>query len=148
MLYIAGDGAEKENLKNIIQKNNLQERVKLLGFLNENQMKEVIRKCKFVVVPSIWYENCPYSVMETLAIGKTVVGANIGGIPELVKNEKSGLTYKYDDVDELADKMKTLFDNKNLVNQYGENAKKQAKNEYGKEEYYQKIIGIYERLKN
>ena len=145
-LYIAGEGPEKETIENIIKENKLEDRVKLLGFLNSDQMKDTIRKCKFVVVPSIWYENCPYSVMETLAIGKPVIGANIGGIPELVKNEQSGLTYKYDDIDDLANKMETLFNNKDLVSKYGANAKKQANELYGKDIYYKNIMSIYEKL--
>ena len=145
-LYIAGEGPEKETIENIIKENKLEDRIKLLGFLNADQMKDTIRKCKFVIVPSIWYENCPYSVMETLAIGKPVIGANIGGIPELVKNEQSGLTYKYDDIDELANKMETLFNNKELVTEYGVNAKKQANELYGKDIYYKNIMSIYEKL--
>lgn len=145
-LYIAGEGPEKETIESILKENNLEDRVKLLGFLNSDQMKDTIRKCKFVVVPSIWYENCPYSVMETLAIGKPVIGANIGGIPELVKNEQSGLTYKYDDIDDLANKMETLFNNEDLVSKYGANAKKQANELYGKDIYYKNIMSIYEKL--
>lgn len=145
-LYIAGEGPEKETIEKIIRENNLEDRVKLLGFLSADQMKDTIRKCKFVIVPSIWYENCPYSVMETLAIGKPVIGANIGGIPELVKNEQSGLTYKYDDIDDLANKMETLFNNEELVTEYGVNAKKQANELYGKDIYYKNIMSIYEKL--
>lgn len=145
-LYIAGEGPEKENIEKIVTDRNLENRVKLLGFLNKEQMTEIIRKCKFVVVPSIWYENCPYSILETLAIGKPVIGANIAGIPELVKNEQSGLTYKYDDVNDLSNKMKLLFDNENLVKQYGENAKKQAQREYSNEKYYEEIISIYYKV--
>lgn len=146
ILYLAGEGPEKENIENIIKENNLQDRIKLLGFLNAQEMKETIRKSKFVVVPSIWYENCPYSVMETLAIGKPVIGADIGGIPELVQNNRSGFTYKYDDVNELADKMKELFNNERLVKEFGNNAKEDAKKLYGKEKYYNDIIKIYEKL--
>ena len=145
-LYIAGEGPEKETIEKIIKENNLEDRIKLLGFLNADQMKDTIRKCKFVIVPSIWYENCPYSVMETLAIGKPVIGANIGGIPELVKNEQSGLTYKYDNIDDLANKMETLFNNEELVTEYGTNAKKQANELYGKDIYYKNIMSIYEKL--
>lgn len=145
-LYIAGEGPEKETIEKIIKENNLEDRIKLLGFLNADQMKDTIRKCKFVIVPSIWYENCPYSVMETLAIGKPVIGANIGGIPELVKNEQSGLTYKYDNIDDLANKMETLFNNEDLVTKYGVNAKKQANELYGKDIYYKNIMSIYEKL--
>ena len=145
-LYIAGEGPEKENIENIIKKNNMQEKVKLLGFLNSDEMKEHIRKCKFVVVPSIWYENCPYSVMETLAIGKPVIGADIGGIPELVKNNECGLTYDYDNITELSEKMKRMFEDKELIERFGKNAKKLATNLYGKELYYKKIANIYDKL--
>ena len=145
-LYIAGEGQEKENIEMFIKENNLQDRIKLLGFLDSTEMKEKIRKSKFVVIPSIWYENCPYSVMETLAIGKPVIGADIGGIPELVQNDRSGIIYKYDDVNELADKMKELFNNEDLVKEFGLNAKEDANRLYGKEKYYSEIIKIYEKL--
>lgn len=147
-LYIAGEGPEKENIENFIKEKGLRDKIKLLGFLNSEEMKEQIRKCSFVVTPSIWYENCPYSVMETLAIGKPVIGADIGGIPELVKNNENGYTYKYDDIDELAEKMKKLFENKELAEQMGKKAKKIAQKLYSKETYYDKIIKIYEELTN
>ncbi len=72
-LRIAGTGPEEEKIKEFIKENKLENRVKVLGFLNKKEVKEQIQKSRFVVVPSIWYENCPYSVMETLAIGKPVV---------------------------------------------------------------------------
>ena len=84
--------------------------------------------------------------METLAIGKPVIGADIGGIPELVINDRSGLTYKYDSVEELSNKMKELFKNEELVKEFGTNAKKQANELYGKDVYYKNIISIYEKL--
>ena len=145
-LYIAGEGSEKENIEKIITENNLQERVKLLGFLNADEMKEAIRKCRFVVVPSIWYENCPYSVMETLAIGKPVIGANIGGIPELVQDGKTGCVYKYNDINELSDKMKLLFEDYKLAKKLGENAKEEANEFYGKDMYYLNILDIYTKF--
>lgn len=143
-LYIAGEGPEKENIENIIKENKLEERVKLLGFLNKEQMTDVTRKCKFVVVPSIWYENCPYSILETLAIGKPVVGANIGGIPELVNNEENG--FIYNTVEELTEKMNKLFDDEKLVEQFSKKSKELAKENYNKEIYYSKIEKIYKNL--
>lgn len=146
ILYIAGEGEEKENIENIIKEKHLENRIKLLGFLNQEEMKECIRKCKFVIVPSIWYENCPYSVMETLAIGKPVIGADIGGIPELVNNQENGLTYQYDSIEELTSKINTLFENQELVKSFRENAKENAKKLYSKNTYYDKIISIYDKL--
>lgn len=145
-LYIAGDGPEKEEVEQVIKENKLEKRVKLLGFLNKDEMKETIRKAKFVVVPSIWYENCPYSVIETLCTGKPVIGADIGGIPELVKDNKNGFIYKYDDIDELASKMKKLFEDDKLVKKFSEQAKKIAKEQYSKENYYKQIMKIYNKV--
>ena len=144
-LYIAGDGPEKETIENFIKDNKLTKNVKLLGFLNKEQMTEVTRKARFIVVPSIWYENCPYSVMETLAIGKPVIGANIAGIPELVINNENGFTYKYDDIDELADKMDILFKDEKIVKKFSKKAKELSK-QYYEEEYYKKIIKIYNKV--
>lgn len=144
-LYIAGDGPEREKIEKIIEDKHLENNIKLLGYLNQDKVKEYLRKARFIVVPSIWYENCPYSILETQAIGKPVVGANIAGIPELVKNKVNGLTYKYDSVKELEEKMKILFKDKLLAEKYGKKAKEIAIKEYDKEIYYNKIIEIYKK---
>lgn len=143
-LYIAGEGPEKENIEKIIKENNLEDRVKLLGFLNKEQMTDVTRKCKFVVVPSIWYENCPYSVLETLAIGKPIIGSNMGGIPELVIDNENG--FIYNTVDELAQKMNLLFEDEELVNKFSKKSKELAKQNYDREVYYNKLKQIYDKV--
>ena len=144
-LYIAGDGPCKEEIEKYINDNNLKEKIILLGYLKQDDLKEYTRNASFTVVPSIWYENCPYSILETQAIGKAIIGANIGGIPELVQNEKNGFIYKYDDVNELKEKMKKLFNDKNLADEFGKEAQKNAKNDYDEEEYYKKIINLYNK---
>ena len=143
-LYIAGEGPEKENIEKIIKDNKLEDRVKLLGFLNKEQMTDVTRKCKFVVVPSIWYENCPYSVLETLAIGKPIIGSNMGGIPELVIDNENG--FIYNTVDELTEKMNVLFENEDLVKQFSKKSKELAKQNYDREVYYNKLKQIYDKV--
>ena len=146
-LYIAGDGPDIEKVKKYIHENNMEDTVKLLGYLNSSQVKEYVRKARFIVVPSIWYENCPYSVLETLAMGKPIIGSNLGGIPELVKDNETGLIYKYNSVKELEEKMNDLLNNKEKAVQFGKNAKEIAKKDFSKESYYDKIIEIYERLR-
>ena len=144
-LYIAGDGPERERIENIIKDGHLEKNILLLGYLKQDQVKEYLRKARFVVVPSIWYENCPYSILETQAIGKPVIGANIAGIPELVQDKVNGLTYQYDDIKELEEKMKILFENRLLAEEYGKKAREIAIKEYSKDAYYNQIIKIYEK---
>lgn len=142
-LYIAGDGPEKENIINIIENKNLQEKIILLGYLKQEELREYTRKCRFLVIPSICYENGPYSVIETQAIGKAIIGANIGGIPEMVLNGENGLIYEYNNISELEEKMNILFNNKDLAKKFGEKAKEFALNEYNPQQYYRKIEKIY-----
>lgn len=143
-LYIAGEGPEKDTIENIVKENKLEKRVKLLGFLNKEEMTEVTRKCKFVVVPSIWYENCPYSVLETLAIGKPVIGSNMGGIPELVSNNENG--YIYDTIEELTEKMGILFSDEEIVKKFSKKSKELAKEKYDREVYYSELKNIYDKV--
>ena len=145
-LFVAGDGPEKQRIEEIIKERHLKDRIILLGHINQEEVKQYLSKARFVVVPSIWYENCPYSVMETLAIGKPVIGANIAGIPELVEDKVNGLLYKYDSVSDLESKMKILYENPELAKEYGKNAKKIAIDNYGKEKYYNQIIDIYNKV--
>lgn len=145
-LYIAGNGPEKENIEETIKENNLENKIILLGYLNQKDLKEYTRKCGFLVIPSIWYENGPYSVIETQSIGKAIIGANIGGIPEMVINNENGLTYKYNDVKDLEEKMKNLFSDVELREKLGKNAKKFAIKEYSPENYYEKIEKIYKNV--
>lgn len=142
-LFIAGDGPDIEIVKKYIKNNKLEEKIKLLGFLSSDQVKDYVRKARFIVVPSVWYENCPYSVLETLAMGKPIIGSNLGGIPELVKNNETGYIYKYDNINDLTDKMREFFENKNKAEELGKNAKEKAKEDFSKEAYYNKIIEIY-----
>lgn len=145
-LLIAGDGPEKENIQKYIQKNNLQERVKLLGFLNKDEIRNRIMESKMVIIPSIWYENCPYSILETMEIGKPLIGSRIGGIPELIKENENGFLYKYDDVEELSKCMKKLFDDEELVRIQGAKSRELFEKNYTEDMYYNKIIEIYNAL--
>lgn len=145
-LHIAGIGPEKSKIEELIKSKHLEKNIKVLGFLNEENMKREIANCKFVVVPSIWYDNCPYSILETLAIGKPVIGSNIGGIPELVKDGVNGLIFEHGNVLELKEKMSMLFENEILLKEYGKNARAIAIKEYSKENYYSKIIEIYKSI--
>ena len=69
-------------------------------------MEHVIRKAEFTVYPSIWYENCPFSVMESQIYGTPVVASDIGGIPELVDNT-TGVLFNAGDTEELT---KTIYE--------------------------------------
>ena len=61
--------------------------VEFLGYLSGAALHEAVRSARAVVLPSEWYENAPMSVLEAYALGKPVIGARIGGIPELIRDD-------------------------------------------------------------
>ncbi len=85
------------------------ENIKNVGFKSGDELANLIRKARASVYPSEWYENCPFSVMESQLYGTPVIGADIGGIPELIQAGKTGLLFRSGDVDELCDKIHILW---------------------------------------
>ena len=146
ILHIAGIGDEYDNIKNYIENQKLEKRIKLLGYLNKDEIAKEIIGCKFVVVPSIWYENCPYSILETLSLGKTIIGSNIGGISELIEDKKTGLLYEPNNIEDLKEKIKLFFEDDNLVDKLSDKAKKYAEKNFSKQEYYKNLNKIYNNL--
>jgi glycosyltransferase involved in cell wall biosynthesis len=68
--------------------------VEFLGYRTGEALHESIRSARAVVLPSEWYENAPMSVLEAYALGKPVIGARIGGIPELIRENETGLSFE------------------------------------------------------
>ena len=83
--------------------------VKNVGFQTGEDLQDLIRGARFTVYPSEWYENCPFSVMESQMLGTPVVGANIGGIPELIRDGKTGLLFESGNERDLEEKIKALW---------------------------------------
>ena len=105
-LRIAGDGPLRKQLE---EQYASCKNIKFLGHQNAQQVAALLSKAQFSVVPSEWYENNPLSVIESLCAGTPVVGARIGGIPELL-NADNGLTFTSGNRDELKQTIGKAFD--------------------------------------
>lgn len=112
----AGKGALENEVNNL-------DNVENVGFKKGDALNGLIRNALFSVYPSEWYENCPFSVIESMMLGTPVVGADIGGIPELIKDGINGELFKSGDVNELLNHIKKLWTDRNLVKIYTENLK-------------------------
>lgn len=145
-LIIAGDGDERECIEEYIKDNNLQDRISLIGYQNQENIRKCITEARFIVVPSIWYENCPYSILETMEIGKPIIGADIGGIPELIEDGVNGYLYQPNDIKGLKEKLELLFESDELTESFCKNSKELFNKNYTAERYYSEIMQIYTSL--
>ena len=86
-----------------------------VGFQRGEALETLIREAKFTVYPSEWYENCPFSVMESQMYGTPVLGANIGGIPELIRVGETGELFESGSAKQLKAKILQMWAVPNAV---------------------------------
>jgi len=120
--------------------------VEFTGYKAGEELKELIKRASFVVVPSEWYENCSMAVLESMAFGKPVIGSRIGGIPEQIEDGKTGFLYEMGNAEELAEKMVVLASNKELRKKMGRAARKKVERKYSLDAHCTKLMEIYEEL--
>lgn len=99
-------------------------------------------------MPSEWYEAYGTVIWESFAFGKPVVASRIGGIPELVVDGLTGLTFNPGDFNELAEKIKYLNNNPLLIEKMGKYCRKIVEEKITLEMNYKEIIEIFEKLRN
>lgn len=149
--YIIGSGPQEKELKSLVENLNLSKKIKFLGFFDKNKQSELdkfIKEARFVVIPSIWYENCSLSIIESMSKSKVVFATNTGGNKELIKDEKTGFLFDINDEKNTIEKLVRLLEDDNLIKTISYNAKLESENKFNKDIYYQKLISIYESLIN
>lgn len=99
-LWIVGTGPEEAALKQLAA--DIGSDVQFLGYKTGSELHELVRRARAVVLPSEWYENAPMSVLEAYALGRPVIGAAIGGIPELIREHETGISFASGNVEDLA----------------------------------------------
>ena len=110
----AGSGPLEEQVNGVAN-------IKNVGFQRGEALEKLIREARFSIYPSEWYENCPFSVMESQMYGTPVVGANIGGIPELIEPGKTGLLFESGNAADLKEKIEKLWNDRDLLENMSQN---------------------------
>ena len=111
------------------------------GFVTGKPLERLIREARFSVCPSVCFENCPFSVMESQAAGTPVIGADIGGIPELIQAGKTGNLFESGKPESLSAAIKELWNDKKKQNEYAEQCRK--KKHHTAKSYTQELLPIY-----
>ena len=107
-LKIVGAGSERENLEFRIKNLELSGRVEMVGPKYGDELEQIIVQAKAVIMPSLWPENMPYSVLEALALGKIVIASRVGGLKEIIQDGASGVLFKRGDSHDLAEKISEI----------------------------------------
>lgn len=130
-LVVIGGGPLMDELKAVAKDN-----VEFVGFKQWENIKQLVGKARFSVIPSEWYENNPLSVIEAQCLGTPVLGANIGGIPELTEH-----TFESGNVEDLKEKIEGMW---NATFDYDKLAS-ESMARYDAESYYRQIMVVYKK---
>lgn len=139
---IVGTGPEEKLLRDLSKASGAD--IKFLGYLKGEALHNAIRSSRAVVLPSEWYENAPLSVMEAYALGKPVIGAAIGGIPELIQEGRTGATFHSGVVDELASFLSQFSRfSDSEISAMGHSGRLWMENEFGMDQYRMRMMKLY-----
>ncbi len=144
-LHIAGAGPELNRMQQLASSSGAD--ITFLGYQTGDELHRVIAGSKCVVLPSEWYENAPISIMEAYALGKPVIGANIGGIPELIDSNHSGLLFRAGDEEDLANALVRIEEMPTEdIAELGRFGCSWVENEFTSEKYVDRLIKIYKEF--
>lgn len=144
-LKIAGTGPEEANLKALHEE--LGGDVSFLGYKSGAELHELVREARAVVLPSEWYENAPMSVLESYALGKPVIGADIGGIPEMIVKGETGWVFESKSVEDLAQVLRQVSDlEAGKVSSVGRAGRSYVERAFNRAGYVDSVQSLYSRL--
>ena len=116
------------------------EQIEFKGQMQWEEFMPILRGARFMVLPAEWSENNPLTVIESQSLGTPVLGARIGGIPELIEEEKSGMTFTSGDVEDLKEKIIMMFEHEFDYDAIAKNAVER----YSSEAYYKRLMEYYQ----
>lgn len=117
--------------------------ISAVGFKSGDELKSLIRNAMFSVSPSECFENCSMSIIESLSLGTPVIGAKIGGTPELIVPNETGLIFESGNKDSLKEAILTLYNNPEVTTVMSEKCIELSQNTI--EKYTDKLLEIYKQ---
>lgn len=145
-LIIIGDGPERKKLESYVEELRIKKTIFFTGDLSRNKLGTYYKNSYVFVTPSIGIENSPLTILEAFSFGVPVVASNIGGIPELVKDGKTGYLFEPRNNQDLADKILKILNNPSLAKKMGKYAQALYNKYYDREEHYLQLMKIYENV--
>lgn len=144
-LKIVGDGNYSDQIKAYCNEQKIHNIV-FEGFKTTEELSTYYQNALFTIVPSQWYEVFGLTILESFSFGKPVLGSNIGAIPEIIEDKKSGLLFEPFDIGDLIAKINYMFSNRQIVKKMGIYAHQECLRKFSKDLYYEKLQLIHKKI--
>ena len=113
-LLVVGDGPDKESLEQWSEEHQLNQ-VRFTGKLPRNEVQALMERAEFLILPSLWYEGFPMTIVEAFSCGTPVLASDIGSMKTIIEEGVNGLKFAVGDAHELAERMNKMFNSKDLI---------------------------------
>lgn len=140
-LRVAGDGPERHRLEEVSG-------IERLGSVAPEQVRCEMSGATALVIPSVWYENFPRTLVEALACGLPVIASRIGALGELVRDQETGLLFESGNARDLAEKMRWALAHPLQMSEMGKKARIQYEAEFTAKANYERLLEIYTSILN
>jgi glycosyltransferase involved in cell wall biosynthesis len=144
-LKIAGGGDLSKEVERRCE-TELAGKAEYLGYVQGEEKQQLLRHASLSILPSECHENCPISLLESLAAGTAVVVTRMGGLPGMVKEDETGFVVEPGDAPALAEAVKRFREKPMLADVMGRSALAEARDRYGPEAHYQGLMAIYREI--
>lgn len=142
---IVGRGPGKKALQTLAARNP-DASIQFLDHQPFSALEAIIRRSAMVVIPSLWHENNPYSIIESFSLGVPVVAARSGGIPELVIDRESGLLFTAGSGADLREKIVLLLNNPALGRELARKARRHLEQHFHPDRHCEELLGLYREV--
>ncbi|RQV98166.1 glycosyltransferase family 1 protein [bacterium] len=144
-LVVIGDGQQREEFESYVKERGLNH-IRFTGNVQKHEVIDWVSRARFVVLPSEVFENSALAIYEAFSLGKPVVGADIGGITELVVHDKTGLLFPSGDANRLKTCIQQLMPDIEKCREMGEAARQKAEYWFSGNKHYPFIMDLYHSL--
>jgi glycosyltransferase involved in cell wall biosynthesis len=141
-LRIVGDGPMRAQLE-LESAKVPHSNIKFEGAIPRESVFEAIKRARFLILPSEWYECFPMTLVEAFACGTPCIASAIGSLEEIVEDGRNGLLFEPRNAQDLADKVEQAWSSPEMTRQMGREARKSFENIYTAEQNYVRLMDIY-----
>lgn len=143
-LKFVGDGPEQAKLRGLAENLGLARYVEFTGFVTGSAFQMAMKDVAAVLMPSVWEETAGLAAIEQMMRGRLVIASNIGGLGEVV--DGCGLRFPAGDIEALAQCMRTVLDNPEIIKRYGDTARRRALDLFSERRMVREHFDLYCQL--
>ena len=144
-IILAGDG-QIEKVRDLVKQEKLEEIIEVKGWINSKEKEILLQKADIYILPS-YNEGLPMSILEAMSYSLPVITTEVGGIPEIIKNNENGILIKSGDIKSLEDNIIKLIEDENLRKNIGKQARKTIETKFNLENQIEKLEELFLNIK-